>query len=259
MSDYTYYLWKPRVDVNETRYLAIDDLPNSGFASVYAVTQADARSIQTLGSYSDYKGTVWRPTLAIDCDSPEASNAVEGRLREKGLGYKKYFSGNRGCHFEVARAAAPSHKLPAIDKAWVERELPEADPSLYKHCALFRQPGAIHQKTGKRKELVAEVPGEVLDLRDERPTESARLAVDHRDGTIQSVFTDPILQRMTVPIGRGERHKRFIEVAVRLDTLNQPAEWALGYMENLNLISEEPLSSEELRRMLEWAYFQRNK
>jgi hypothetical protein len=252
-------IWKARVDDDSVRFVHIDDLPNSGFASVYNFSEADARSMEALGTYKSFKGTVYCSTLKIDCDNEEIANSVEGRLQAKEVGYAKYSTGGRGAHFHVERLVEPSHLLPYIDKAYVSREFPGADVSFYHHVGWYRQNGATHKKTGLRKTLVNTVTGSVLDMRGETLNAATQPEQTISKQGIQSVFSDARMQRLTVPYSGGERHNRYCAVAARLCDLGQPEEWAFMYLFNVNLMSDEPLGEPELRRILDWAFNQRER
>lgn len=251
-------LWKAKVTDDMVRFIIVDDLPASGFASVYNFSESDARSMENLGTFKSFKGTVHSPLLKLDCDTSEASYVAEKRLKQLEAKYEKYTTGNRGFHYHVYRSVEPSHLLPSIDRAFVTREFPGADVSFYHHVGMYRQVGAVHGKTGRKKTLIYAQDGRPLEMREEKATIGSTQETAH-EGEIRSVFADTYLSRITVPYTAGERHNRFCAVAARLDDLNQPIEWAFAYLANVNLLTEDPLPESELRRILDWAYFQRQK
>lgn len=257
---YDWALWKAKVTDDSVRFVHVDDLPASGFASVYCFAEADAKSIGTLGTYRCFKGTVHCPLLKIDCDTEEASASTERRLVEAGIAYRKYSTGNRGHHYHIERTVLPSHMLPALDKAYVTEHFPGTDTSFYHHVGWYRQEGAVHGKTGEAKTLLADVQGTVLDMSNlDVPFSAPGVVSASAEGGIKSIFGDSYLNILTVPYSGGERHNAYCKIAVRLDELNQPLEWAFVYLANVNLMSVEPLADEELKRILDWAYFSRNK
>lgn len=150
---YNWAIWKPKVVDADVRFVHVDDLPASGFASVYQFSEADARSMEAAGTYKSFKGTVFSPVLKLDCDDTDTAARVEVRLHAMGVGFSKFSTGNRGFHYHVPREVAASHTLPALDKQFVTREFPGADVSFYHHVGMYRQVGAVHQKTGRRKEM----------------------------------------------------------------------------------------------------------
>lgn len=260
---YDWALWKAKVNDDVVRFLHVDDLPASGFASVYCFSEADARSMDILGTYKSFKGTVHSPTLKLDCDSAETSDSTEKRLRAMEVGFTKFSTGNRGNHFAVERNVSPSHVLPTLDRSYVARQFPGADVSFYHHVGWYRQEGATHPKTGEKKVLLGHVVGKALDFTgvvlqsgQETGQETTRM---RREGEPQSVFADKYLSRISVPYSGGERHNRLCAVAAQLDNLHQPMEWAFGYLANVNLMCDPPLPEEELMRILTWAYEQRDK
>ena len=250
---YEYALWKARVNDDSVRFVHIDELPASGFASVYNFSEADARSMEAAGTYKAFKGTVFSPFLKLDCDDGVSASHVEVRLLALGVGFSKFSTGNRGFHYHVPREILPSHTLPALDKQFVAREFPGADVSFYHHVGMYRQVGAIHSKTGRRKESLKKVSGAVLVMTGETLEYKASEPVN-RELAPQSVFGDRQLDLLTVPYANGERHKKYCAIAARLRELNQPEDWAFVYLANVNLLSEEPLAENELQRMIGWAY-----
>jgi hypothetical protein len=258
MSYFTFALWKPRTNDDSIRFVEVTDLPESGFASVYNFAATDAEAMSN--GYKNFRGTVHSDTLKIDCDNEAASKAVEGWLKGRGIAYSKYTTGGRGNHFHVPRSVAPSHTLPAIDKSFVLAHMPLADVSFYHHVGWYRQEGATHARTGLKKTMLYSVTGPVLDMTGLQAADTSLTpARSPGTGAIASVFTDEILKRMTVPISKGARHNAYIDLALRLDTLNQPVEWAFAYMSNVNLMAEEPLSDSDMARILNWAYYERVK
>jgi hypothetical protein len=263
VNNYEYKLWKPTIDSSDVRFLHVDDLPNSGFISVYSYSKNDAENMQQLGSYKRFKGSVWSEALFIDCDTEEASQNVERWLKTQGVGYEKYSTGNRGHHYYVNRTASPSHVLPMLDKQFVEKTFKGADLSIYHHVAMYRQVGATHKKTGSKKVLLYRVAGDAsLDFtKAEELSEAVNEEYSYSDSStnneMQSVFTDRALKNMTVPIAKGERRARYIEIGLALHRLGQPIDFAMAYLANVNLMAEEMLSDKELERILDWVYNKR--
>ncbi len=254
-------IWKSTGDSNDVRFVHESELPAAGFASVYRYTETDAKAMQALGSFKGFKGTVYSERLQIDADTAEASEACEGRLKAQGIAFEKFTTGNRGHHYHVVRSTPPSHVLPGSDKFFVKSEYPGCDVSFYHHVGLYRQIGARHAKTGNRKELLYSVPGKVLELPLVVPAE-LEVELPKTTSTIlehASVFEDDMLYRMTVPADHGERHKRYIDIAIRLDVLNQPFDFAVGWLYNVDLMSGGGMPHKDLVRIVEWAYYQRAK
>jgi len=255
---FPYVLWKPRANDTGVRFVTLEDLPGSGLRSVYQFSETDASAMHDLDSFKSFKGTVYSEELLIDTDTEAASEACEGRLKALGLGFKKFTTGNRGHHYHVKRSGVASHTLPSSDRVFVEREFPLADRSFYHHVGLYRCIGATHAKTGKKKELLYEVPGKVLELVPEAPKALEAVSSSVEVGN-SSVFADETLRRFTIPYGPGERHQGMINVALCLDRLQQPYDFALGYLWNVNLLSNDPIELKDVARILDWAYYKRDK
>jgi len=250
---YDWVIWKARVTDATVRFLHIDDVPASGFASVYRFAESDARSMEAAGTFAAFRGTVFSDTLKLDFDT-ESDGARAGELlRRMGVGFCKYSTGGRGFHYHIPREAAGSHLLPALDKRFVAATFPGADVSFYHHVGLYRQEGAIHAKTGKRKVLVERVPGPLLQISMDTSIVSGSSEPSGLEG-ITSIFADTRLSHLAVPHHNGGRHKTFCAIAARLRELGQPTEWAYGYMYNVNLMCETPLTETEIQRILDWAY-----
>ena len=255
---FPFVLWKPRAADNTVRFLNVEDLPNAGLRSVYQYSATDADSMHDLDSFKAFKGTVYSEELLIDTDTEASSTACEGRLKELGLAFQKFTTGNRGNHYHVKRVSVAGHTLPASDRLYVEREFPGADTSFYHHVGLYRCIGATHAKTGLKKELLYSVEGKLLDLQPSKPAELTVNNAPNTDLSSTSVFLDETLRRLTVPYGHGERHKGLVNISLALHRLKQPFEFALGYLHNVSLMCAEPVEVKDLIRILEWTYYNRD-
>jgi hypothetical protein len=246
-------LWKHKLD-GALRAVTADDLPNSGFRSVYAFSDADAELLEKNGC-AGFRGNVHSTELLIDCDTGLAAVNMEEALKKLELEFRVYSTGGRGLHFHVPRVAESGRNLPEKDKAFVKGLDAEADLSFYHHVGFYRCEGAVHQRTGVRKHYLRTHSGKVLDLTatpiPERPVRPPS------DEGMQSVFFDRALQLLTVPHSAGERHARYVEIALALNRLNQPIEFAFAYLVNVNLMSEKPLPEHDCKRILEWAYYEK--
>ncbi len=253
-------IWKSKVTDDTVRFIHLDDLPASGFASVYLFSEADARTMEATGTYKNFRGTVSSDTLKLDCDTEEISARMAVLLQTKKVAYSKYTTGGRGHHYHVPRVEQTSHILPTLDRAFVAREFPGADVSFYHHVGLYRQIGARHARTGNKKALLETVDGVKLDMTKEVLDDFRTTSTTTQNSnTPQSVFADPVLRILAIPYHNGERHNRYCAISSRLADIGQPIEWAFPYLANVNLMSESPLPDGELKRILEWAYYNRAK
>lgn len=228
-----------------------------GFTSLYAVTQETAQAIEQAGTTSHFKGVVWSERLWLDFDSYEAAAAAERRLKEMGYGFHAYDSGGRGVHFGILRDTAPSHLLPAQDKAWATEHFPDTDPSIYSHLHLFRLPGTVHESTGRKKTLVLQVPGPALTHpKWENTYDTRRLSHSVSNGSDpRSVFDHFRVMSNTRPVPVGERHASLVRLcyALRDDARLSPF-MALWWLGEANKLFDLPKTSEELEQITRSIY-----
>lgn len=220
----------------------------TGFRSLYAVSEQDAEAISQSGSYTQFKGTVWSPTLALDFDSEEAGWAARERLVSLGLGYEMWHTGNRGYHFEISRVCIPTHQLPQLDKAWVKINFPEADLSIYTHLHLFRLENTVHEITGNKKVLkVVSVIREPIYL-NTVPELVQCFPVMEKCGNIavSSIFLNPSVMTRTVPYKNGVRHDSLMKLAVSMRHLGESPEFIARWIYHVSLLSSEPIPQTEL-------------
>jgi hypothetical protein len=251
--EYCYYIISGgKSHTPSPRFVHRNDLC-TGFSSLYAVTQETADAIKDSGTTARFQGTVWSPTLAIDTDTEEAAREVEQRLKELGLEYSVYSTGNRGLHFYITRPASPSHLLPLRDKAWVQSNFPEADTSIYTHLHLFRLPDTVHENTGRPKELLREVPGKPLDLPVYRVKELGNIPAES-SGEL-SVFECTKVMANTVPVNNGQRHPTLVRLCYALkDDAGVSAAIALWWLGETNKMFEEPRTQEHLEQIVRSIY-----
>lgn len=247
---YAYYLFK--FNVYDANFLIMhrSELPTTGFASLYAITKEDAEALVSASTSVNFKGSVWSPALAIDIDDEEYAKKVESELRLFGLSYRMYNTGNRGAHFYVYRPHAPSHVLPQIDREWVKANFPQADTSIYSNLHLFRQIGAIHDKTGNRKVLVGQSPGPNFLLLPDQVTQTYHTLHKSGKDITESIFLDRRIMSMTVPCEEGKRHETLLNLGVMLRKRGESVEFIEGWLKNSNLLFSEPKSEGEIERIM---------
>lgn len=224
-------------------------LPRQGFSSVYYVTAETASAIEQDGTTAQFKGVVWAPRLWIDVDDYEAAQRVEDTLKKEGLDFDAYDSGNRGAHFGILRDTPPSHLLPLRDKAWVQKTFPEADLSIYTHLHLFRLPGSIHEKTGRRKEMLESIRGRALEL-PKYEIKEIKLSTTQSSGG-RSIFDSWRVMANCVPAKNGNRHPTLVKLAYALkqDTDVSPDE-AYFLLSEANKLYEEPKEAEQIEQII---------
>lgn len=266
MNEYRYSLYTPGLYYTSVPTFVRDNGSehDTGFSSLYSVDLATTKALEQAGTTKEFKGVVWSERLWLDIDtkglsvdaSVELLNRVETRLKEMGLAFCVYDSGGHdsvgGGHFGILRKADPSHLLPQRDRQWAKRHFPEADSSIYTHLHLFRRPGTVHQITGRRKELVFEQAGKVLEL----PTlevASPTFKVIESDNT-ESIFSNFNIMSLIGPRRNGERHFTLVKLAFELRDHGvdiQAAQWILGQN---NLLFDEPKSFDEIFKIVQDVY-----
>lgn len=233
----------------EPNFLHTDKLPTEGFASLYNVTEETAQALHEAGTTKGFKGIVWAERLWIDIDSYPAAEQAEATLRAMELDFIAFDSGGKGAHFGVMRTNAPSHLLPAMDKAWVREHLPQADLSVYTHLHPFRLPGTMHEKTGRPKELVVQVSGQSLRLPPYKEP-NRRLSLSSASLS-NSVFDCFMVMANSVPASVGTRHEQLVKLVYALkDDAKLPIETALWWALEVNKRFSEPKSYEEIEKIV---------
>lgn len=230
-----------------------------GFSSLYAVTEEAAAAIAAAGTAAGFKGIVWSERLWIDVDSYAAADVIEGKLREMGLDFIAYDTGNRGAHFGISRLCEPSHLLPAQDKKWVREQFGDlADLSIYTHLHLFRLPGTKHEGSGREKVLVHTVPGKQLvhEAWDTRvgaygQTSDAPMMLEAE----KSIFQCYRVMVNSKPTKIGDRHPTFTKLvyALRDDAKVSPA-FARAWLGEVNKMADEPHADEHLDQLIRSIY-----
>ena len=235
------------------------DLLPSGcqFASVYGITAEDAQAIHTEGTAAQFKGVVWSARLWADFDTTESAEAAKAFLKKEGYDHVVYTTGNRGAHIGVARSATPSHLLPQRDKQWAATNLPGCDLSLYWHLHLIRLPGAVHESTGLRKELLYSHEGRQIILPPYVNSEGTSYVpkAPTSSGNRDSIFNIwSIASNLTEPTGIS-RHKHLVGLAKALrDDGQVTADEALWVLLEVNRGYGEAKPEEEVQSILRWAY-----
>lgn len=226
-----------------------------GFCSLYTVTEDTAKAIQQAGTAKGFKGVVWSQRLWLDFDSYEAAERAERRLIEMGVSYVAYDSGGRGAHFGVRRDCAPSHLLPRLDRLWVEQNFPEADLSIYTHLHPFRLPGTVHERTGRRKELVCDRAGSSVKLPPASALEEAQVSAPGSTSGGTSIFDIFRIVALTVPLARGvERHPHLIKLIYALHNHGYSIDVCIFWVSEWNKLLEEPKNDEEMRKAIRSIY-----
>lgn len=203
---------------NEPYFLHRDEIPNTGFSSLYAVTEETARGLCEAGHTRGFKGCVWSERISLDFDSYEAATRAQLTLEEQGYDYIMYDTGGRGCHIAILRNSEPSHIIPLLDKAWARKAFPECDSSVYSHLHLFRLPGTVHEKTGRPKRKVYEKRGKALVI--DRGILNGRTFYNGNGSGVcdngRSVFDLYHVMKNVRPVSEGKRHASLVSLCYGL-------------------------------------------
>lgn len=257
--DYSYVIYSPSLSYGDSPNLVhSNEIDGEGFSSLYSVTEETARSIKAAGTTARFRGVVWGERLWIDFDSYEAGRRAESKLKELGYDFVVYDSGGRGLHIGVLRDAAPSHVLPYQDKEWVRSTFVEADLSIYTHLHLFRLPGTVHGRTGRRKELLSKQAGKVLVLPPWRaPNESRTDNISYSgdaSNSSTSIFESNRVMANTIPTRVGERHPTLLKLSYSLKLEGVPEPIARWWVGETNKMAQEPKSDGELDNIVRKVY-----
>lgn len=185
-----------------------EELPPAAynFRSTFDYPTEVAQKIRNARNTVGLKGLpVSCATIFVDVDKDEDVEEVRTRLLETGLAVDEYLTGNRGAHFHIPlknRVTGTTVIYSVI--SWLKQQLVWhlIDTSIYREGGQFRLEGAVHAKTGKRKRLVEEVDGELLDLvLKDPPTEAEVTFVPEEEKTRRDFNMNLLLKR-----GVGQRH-----------------------------------------------------
>lgn len=246
------FLWKLIQKDTDFYFFEPQDLPNLGFQSVYAIPDEEADRLVEAGSYADYKGPVYSgDALYLDCDDEFSLNRALKVLKDKGLYFEHWDTGNRGGHIKIHRfitAGALSTEVPATDRSWVAENTPWVDMKLYTKLHLLRRPGALHEKTLKPKVIKSINSGNALNLSLKAETAPKPFA-----GGMVSVFEGNDIMNLSVPYFEGEaRRQRLGRLAIEIFKRGQSFEFTHQWLVNVNLLGA-PIEEEDLFRLVQWA------
>ena len=141
-------------------------MSQTGFRSVFAFAEADAKQIIQQGSSKNFsRFAVFTDELLLDFDNgrDEQFNRAEKWARDSDCTFSVFESGSKGLHLEIAAVPKYGRTVPMSQQAFVETIMGvTSDVSLYRHGSLYRLPGTLHKKTGKPKKRVASNLGDAL-------------------------------------------------------------------------------------------------
>ena len=142
------------------------DLANPGYSTVYAFLEEDALQIKEAGHSRNLdQYPVAASELTLDIDNGDAGlTPVVSLLTSLGLKHQIWSSGGKGYHVVIPHELILSKDLPYSHRKVVESWGIETDFSLYQHGRLLSLPNRVHPTTKRRKLLVREVEGQLLQV-----------------------------------------------------------------------------------------------
>jgi len=157
--------YAPTVKARRGNMLPLDEIEGkTGFRGVYCFSEEIARIIRKSERSVGFDSfPVFSNELMLDFDHgiDEAKKAIKF-AKDRDLSYSLFFSGAKGYHIEIPTVAKFGRNVPYSQKVLASRLRLECDLSLYRHASLYRLPGTVHDKTGKKKELLETYMGEAI-------------------------------------------------------------------------------------------------
>lgn len=144
------YLYTPTVlRISRPVLMGLSQLNNQqGFRSVFGFPEETARVITKQGNLKDISHLpVHCDTIFVDFDNnQDAAMRCRDMLRQIGVGYKMFDSGNRSIHFHIPIKPIEGAWVPRAVYEHVEKYIPGCDMTIYRHASLFRLAGTWHEK-----------------------------------------------------------------------------------------------------------------
>lgn len=247
---YKYVLYKTIYEA-QPKVVTVDKLPLTGFVSTYMYDSGLVKYVTEHGSlrgFSATKPVCYSETLLVDFDdAKEAARDFYRFLRKKGLKFDVYDSGGRSIHFHIKRHPVASESLPYSDKYYIMTHAPKADLTIYQVGRVFRRAGTIHHKTGRKKELLEKVEGNLLEtIITEKPSSfQIKECIDY-----EGVFNDPWIYCSMMGYSAGERELNIFKLITRLQSLGMSKCFIDEFIRCVNAQSLPPLEEERVDYLL---------
>ena len=221
-----------------------------GFRSVYQINSEGKQWIEDNKGVAGFGQTglpVWSDFLFVEFDDDlKSSKELFYKLKEDGIGFELYESGNRSYHFHILRDIEPHSNVPYTDKLFATELAPKCDQSLYKHLQPWRLEGTIHKKTGKPKKLLRFYKGIPYEL--ELKEKPKREVIGGPDSF---VFDDQYILADSVMGGaEGERNLLLSRLAARLISYGVPNDVIEWWVRTVNLRNDPPEEDERVEAIL---------
>lgn len=247
-----YREWAPRLDARTANMVSLQELEqivkfarNPGFSSVYAFDQTDAMAMKASGKSRGFdQYTTASDYLPIDLDDGGATlDLVLAKLSE--YSYKVYFSGKKGYHVILDHEFIHDKRLPFSHRRVVENLEIDCDMTLYQAGRIFRLPNCIHQVTGKRKVLVKENEGRLIDIPlEEKPPIDFNFKVTSTEEIPNALGR--LWELGASKASEGQRHMKIWQTATDLLKAGFDSNSVLGMVSHINSHWPDPLTDEEV-------------
>lgn len=190
----------------------LSDSPiSSNFMSYFKYPEETYNYIINQGHMKDLKQMeVYCDEIYIDVDDPSQFDLVDNVIRNHGFNYTKYSTGGRSHHWHIRIQPILSIHTPYSIKEFFKRlGIYEAvDTSMLHPAGQFRQEGAVHRKTGKKKTLIHSQEGLVPSIPVvEEPEVEIDTEVSYDD---HKAFMYGVL--LLSNVGEGSRYKRLYAI-----------------------------------------------
>ncbi len=244
---------------------------DAGYCSVYAFDEKAVSAIRAqgsakgLGRFPVYSDRLW---IDIDRDDRDGVSGVErariyarelaNKFRHSDYNFTVWFSGSKGFHICIKITMMVGEAVPHSQAEWLRAQGLEIDYSLYQHGRLLSNPGRLHPKTGKKKELIMVNNGTTIPTIPMLSLPTRTLThVDelNKSDLARIVFSRASNLILDAPLC-GMRHTTFWSFATQALEAGLTKEWVFGTLCYVNSFLPDPKKEDEILRAIEQAQSQ---
>lgn len=244
---------------------------DAGYCSVYRFDEKAVSAIRAqgsakgLGRFPVYSDRLW---IDIDRDDKDGVLGVErareyarvlaNKFKQSDYNFTVWSSGSKGFHICIKITMMVGEAVPHSQAEWLRAQGLEIDYSLYQHGRLLSNPGRLHPKTGKKKELVMVNKGTVtptipiLSLPIKTLTDIDEL---NKSDLARIVFSRASNLILDAPLC-GMRHTQFWSFATQALEAGMARDVVFGLLCYVNDFLPDPKAKEDLLRALDQAQSQ---
>lgn len=242
-------------------YNDILKLPDPGYCSVYQFTQTDAFAIRAGGRSKDFgRLSVYADRLWMDFDGKDLTDesvaeaksrtqAAAKILKNLGASFTVWFSGGKGFHICTKIQPMDGIGVPYSQSQYVTALGVVCDMSLYQHGRLLSNPGRLHKKTGKRKELIHTHTGDtLLQIPYSEPLVTTLPNLGNMSSSDKAKLS--VLRMLSIlnnPPETGMRHTRMWSWAMSAFESGLSEDWIWQNLLLINSLLPDPKSIEDVR------------